>query len=72
MLFSKLIHFLDKKAILGWIISQYSGCYLTKYEKVIRKLDIFIFERIKKLSITHGHCTDIEFLPGVLDTQMIE
>ena len=55
MLFSKLIHFLDKKAILGWIISQYSGCYPTKNKKVIQKLDIIlIFEKIKKLSIALG------------------
>ena len=55
MISSKLIHFLDKKAILGQIISQYSGCYPTKDKKVIRKLDkIFIFEKIKKLSIALG------------------
>ena len=49
------IHFIDKNSILGWIISQNSGCYPTKDKKVIRKLDrIFIFENIKKLSIAHG------------------
>ena len=55
MLFSKLIHFLDNKSILGWIISQNSGYYPTKDKKVIGKLDrILIFEKIKKLSIAHG------------------
>ena len=49
------ICFLDKNSILGRIISQNSGCYPTKDKKVIQKLDrIFIFEKIKKLSITHG------------------
>ena len=48
------ICFLDKNSILGWIISQDSGCYPTKDKKVIQKLDkIFIFEMIKKLSIAH-------------------
>ena len=47
--------FLDKNSILGWIISQTSGCYATKDKKVIQKLDrVFIFEKIKKLSIAHG------------------
>ena len=47
--------FLHKKSILGRIISQNSGCYPTKDKKVIQKLDrIFIFEKIKKLSIAHG------------------
>ena len=46
------IGFIDKNSILGRIISQNSGCYLTKDEKVIRKLDrIFIFEKIKKMII---------------------
>ena len=55
MLFSKLIHFLDNKSILGWIISQNSGYYPTKDKKVIGKLDrIFIFKKIKKLSIALG------------------
>ena len=46
---------LDKNSILGWIISQNSVCYPTKDKKVIGKLDIiFIFEKIKKLSIAHG------------------
>ena len=49
------MRFLDKNSILGWIISQNSVCYLTKDKKVIQKLDrIFIFEKIKKLSIAHG------------------
>ena len=46
---------LYKNSILGRIISQNSVCYPTKNKKVIRKLDrIFIFEKIKKLSIAHG------------------
>ena len=50
MLFSKLIHFLDNKSILGWIISQNSGYYPTKDKKVIGKFDrIFILEKIKKI-----------------------
>ena len=49
------IRFLDKNSILDQIISQNSECYLTKDKKVIQKLDkIFIFEKIKKLSIAHG------------------
>ena len=55
MISSKLIHFLDNKSILGRIISQNSGYYPTKDKKVIGKLDrIFIFEKIKKLSIALG------------------
>ena len=47
--------FLDKYSILGRIISQNFGYYPTKDKKVIGKLDgIFIFEKIKKLSIPHG------------------
>ena len=58
MIYSKLIHFLDNKSILGWIISQNSGCYPTKDKKGIRKLDrIFISEQIKNLSLTHGLCS---------------
>ena len=54
MLFSKLIHFLDNKSILDWIISQNSGYYPTKDKKVIGKLDrIFIFEKIKKSYPSH-------------------
>ena len=49
------MRFLDKNSILGWIISQNTVYYPTKDKKVIRKLDrIFIFEKIKKLSISHG------------------
>ena len=48
------IHFSDKNSILGQIISQNSVSYPTKDKKVIQKLDkIFIFEKIKKLSIAH-------------------
>ena len=55
MISSKLIRLLDKNAIIGRIISQNSGCYPTKDNKVIRKLDKnFIFEKIKNLSIAHG------------------
>ena len=49
--------FLDNmnKYILGSIVSQNSGYYPTKDKKAIGKLDrIFIFEKIKKLSIAHG------------------
>ena len=47
--------FSDRNSIPGRIISQNSGCYPTKDKKVIRKLDkIFIFEKIKKLSIALG------------------
>ena len=49
------MRFLDKNSILGPIISQNSVCYPTKDKKVIRKLDrIFIFEKIKRLSIADG------------------
>ena len=42
-------------SILGRIISQNSVCYATKDKKVIQILDrIFIFEKIKKLSIAYG------------------
>ena len=55
MLSSQLIHFLDKKIILGQIISQNSGFYPTQDEKLIQILDrIFTFEMIKKLSVTDG------------------
>ena len=63
MLFSKLIQFFDNKSILGWIISQNYGYYPTKDKKVIGKLDrIFIFEKIKKLSIAHGQAFSFEIV----------
>ena len=61
------IHFLDI-SILGPIISQNSGFYPTKDKKVIPKLDIiFIFEKIKKLSIAHGqgYCFELKYQPLV-------
>ena len=65
MIFSKLIPLLDKNAILGWIILQNSGCYPTMDKKVILKLDrIFIFEKIKKLSIAHGQGLWVQALLG--------
>ena len=56
------IRFLDRNSILRRIISQNCERYPTKNKKVFPKLDtIFIFEKIKKLSVAQDHCASTLF-----------